>query len=63
MWYNINELERRWHEATFLMGAFGDTDFDEFLDDPECGVGNQAFDQYADEINDYLLPCDVFKNT
>ena len=63
MWYNINELERRWREATFLAGAFSDTDFDEFLDDPECGVGNPTFEMFAKEINDYLLPCDVLKNT
>ena len=63
MWYNLNELEREWKRSTFLAGAFGDIDFDEFLDDPECGVGNPAFDVYADEINDYLLPHEILKNT
>lgn len=32
-------------------------DFDAFLDDPECGVGNPAFDEFSEEINGVLLPC------
>lgn len=30
--------------------------FDAFLDDPECGVDNPAFDEFSEEINEVLLP-------
>ena len=32
-------------------------DFNSFLDDPECGAGNPAFDEFSKEINEVLLPC------
>ena len=51
----FEKFERKWRAETFLSGAFGlDQDIEVFLDDPECGVGNPAFDMYADEFNDYL---------
>ena len=31
-------------------------DFDAFLDDPEYGVSNPAFDEFSEEINEVLLP-------
>lgn len=54
---NFNEFASLWHHSTFLAAAFNDEqDFEAFLDDPCCGVGNESFDKYANEINDYLLP-------
>ena len=58
MYMDFASFAQAWRRETFLAAAFGDErDFDEFLDDPECGVGNEAFDEFADEINGYLLPC------
>lgn len=54
---NFNEFASLWHHSTFLAAAFNDEqDFEAFLDDPECGVGNPSFDMYADEINEYIVP-------
>ena len=40
-----------------MAGAFNDEqDFDAFLDGPEYGVGNPAFDNFSEEINGVLLP-------
>lgn len=54
---NFNEFASLWHQSTFMAAAFNDIqDFDAFIDDPECGVGNPSFDMYANEINEYMLP-------
>ena len=54
---NFKDFERIWRAETFMAAAFNEIeDFDSFLDSPECGVGNFAFDEYSDEINDFLLP-------
>lgn len=54
---NFNEFASLWHYSTFMAAAFSEEqDFDAFLDDPECGVGNPSFDMYANEINEYMLP-------
>ena len=54
---NFNQFTSLWHQSTFMTAAFNDEqDFDAFLDDPECGMGNPSFDRYANEINDYILP-------
>ena len=54
---NFRDFSRVYRYETFMAGAFNDEqDFDAFLDDPECGVGNPTFDEYSDEINDFLLP-------
>ena len=55
---NLKDFERIWREETFLAAAFNEMeDFDSFLDSPSCGIGEPSFDEYADEINSYLLPC------
>ena len=55
---NLKDFERIWREETFLAAAFNEMeDFDSFLDSPSCGIGETSFDEYADEINSYLLPC------
>ena len=55
---NFKDFAKAYRYETFMAGAFNDEqDFDAFLDDPECGAGNEAFDEFADEINGYLLPC------
>jgi hypothetical protein len=49
-----------WDKETFLEGAFGGPmDFDEYLDDPETGVGDPTFDHFSKEIGDYMLPTDI----
>jgi hypothetical protein len=49
-----------WNKETFLEGAFGGPmDFDEYLDDPETGVGDPTFDHFSKEIGDYMLPTDI----
>lgn len=54
---NFNEFASLWRQSTFMAAAFNDIqDFDAFIDDPECGVGNPSFDMYANEINDYIFP-------
>lgn len=58
MYFDFADFATAWRHQTFLEAAFNDEqDFDAFLDDPECGVGNEAFDEFADEINAVLLPC------
>ena len=55
MYMDFATFSQAWKRETFLAAAFNDErDFDEFLDDPECGVGNKAFDEFADEI-DFLV--------
>lgn len=55
---NFKDFARAYRYETFMAGAFNDEqDFDAFLDDPECGVGNPAFDEFSEEINGVLLPC------
>ena len=55
---NFKDFAKAYRHEIFMAGAFNDEqDFDAFLDDPECGVGNPAFDEFADEINGILLPC------
>ena len=55
---NFKDFERIWREETFLAAAFNEMeDFDSFLDDPLCGVGNSSFDEFSEEINEVLLPC------
>lgn len=54
---NFKDFARAYRYETFMAGAFNDEqDFDAFLDDPECGVGNSAFDEFSEEINGVLLP-------
>lgn len=51
---------KKWREYTFMEGAFGGPmDFDEYLDDPETGVGDPTFDYFSKEITDYMLPTDI----
>ena len=58
MYFDFADFATAWRRQTFLEAAFNDEqDFDAFLDDPECGVGNPAFDEFAEEINTVLLPC------
>lgn len=55
---NFKDFEKFWHDYTFMAAAFNEMeDFNSFLDDPECGVGNPAFDEFSEEINGVLLPC------
>ena len=55
---NFKDFAKAYRYETFMVGAFNDEqDFDAFLDDPECGVGNPAFDEFSEEINGVLLPC------
>ena len=55
---NFRDFSRVYRYETFMAGAFNDEqDFDAFLDDPECGVGNPAFDKFSEEIDGFLLPC------
>ena len=55
---DFNSFAKAYRYNTFMEAAFnGERDFDEFLDDPEYGVGNEAFDEFASEINTVLLPC------
>lgn len=57
---DFNRFASRWHEETFLEGAFGGLmDFDEYLNDPETGFGDPTFDHFSKEINDYMLPTDI----
>lgn len=54
---DFREFPRSMATQNFMAGAFNDEqDFDAFLDDPECGVGNPAFDEFSEEINGVLLP-------
>ena len=54
---NIKDFERIWRAEVFSAAAFNEMeDFYSFLDDPTCGVGNPAFDEFSDEINSFLLP-------
>lgn len=54
---NFKDFARAYRYETFMAGAFNDEqDFDAFLYDPECGVGNSAFDEFSEEINGVLLP-------
>ena len=54
---NVKDFERIWRAETFMAAAFNEIeDFDSFLDSPECGVGNFAFDEFSEEINGVLLP-------
>ena len=54
---NFNTLAEIWRKETFMAAAFNEMeDFNSFLDSPECGVGNPFFDEYADEINDIMMP-------
>ena len=40
-----------------MAAAFNEMeDFGSFLDSLECGVGNPFFDEYADEINNIMMP-------
>lgn len=53
-------FKREWNYDAFMEGAFGGPmDFDEYLDDPETGVGNPTFDHFINEITDYMLPIDI----
>ena len=53
----FEDLENEWRYDTFMAVAFNDErDFDEYLDDEETGISDEAFDNYSDEINDYLFP-------
>ena len=43
----IDEFANFWDLETFFQGAFNDErDFDEYLDDPETGVGEEVFDYF-----------------
>jgi hypothetical protein len=43
-----------------MAAAFNEMeDFSSFLDSPECGVGNPFFDEYANEINDIMMPTNL----
>ena len=54
----FKDFAKVYRHKTFMAGAFNEEqDFDAFLDDPECGVGNPAFDEFSEEINGVLLPC------
>lgn len=60
---NFREFARAYRYETFMAGAFNDEqDFDAFLDDHECGMGNPAFDEFSEEINGVLLPCSCKEN-
>lgn len=53
----FEDFEKKWHYDTFMAASFNDErDFDEYLDDEETGIGDEAFDRYSDEINDCLFP-------
>ena len=53
----FEDLENEWRYDTFMAAAFNDErDFEEYLDDEDCGIGDESFDRYSDEINDYLFP-------
>ena len=57
MTINFNTFAEIWRKETFMAAAFNEMeDFDSFLDSLECGVGNPFFDEYANEINDIMLP-------
>ena len=57
---SFDRFAAEWHKETFLEGAFGGPmDFDEYLDDPETGVGDPTFDHFSKEIGDYMLPTDI----
>ena len=53
----FKDFKEAYRRQTFLEGAFNDIeDFDSFLDDPECGCGNPAFDNYSEEIMQTEFP-------
>lgn len=55
---NFKDFEKAYRYETFITGAFNDEqDFDAFLDDPECGVGNPDFEEFSEEIMGVLFPC------
>ena len=57
---DFDRFAARWNRETFLEGAFNDImDFDEYLDDPETGVGDPTFDHFSKEIGDVMLPTDI----
>ena len=48
---NFKDFEEQWKKETFMAAAFNEIeDFDSFLDDPETGIDDEAFDEYAEEI-------------
>lgn len=55
LWFK--NFEKKWRYDTFMAAAFNDeSDFEAYLDDENCGIGDKAFDNYSNEINDYLFP-------
>lgn len=56
---DLDRFSDWWKEETFLEGAFGPMDFDEYLDDPETGYDDPIFAVYSKEITDYMLLTDI----
>ena len=57
---DFDRFVKLWRKYTYMEGAFGGPmDFDEYLDDPETGVGDPTFDHFSKEITDYMLPTDI----
>lgn len=57
MYLNFKDFASSWQYKIFMTGIFNDEqNFDVFFNDSECEVGNPAFDEFSEEINEVLLP-------
>lgn len=52
MYFNeFENFKREYRNETFLNAAFNNIEeIDSYLDSPECGIGDEVYDEYAEEI-------------